>query len=202
MQAKLGSSVSVSASATPHLQHTPGVSRRASPLNIGPGPLSLRTDVNQFAKAPGGPGTPQSSSDAHMLGARLSGSALDGPASAVELSSAASLSRISPSQYNSPLSFGSNHNLEDSQYDVDSIYLNQDGRFNGYEVESNGRLNGSGTTGGSTALYHHHGSRYGLSMGARIGGPDNKMNGLHGPKHKRGDIDRECESPQFLRRFV
>lgn len=21
---------------------------------------------------------------------------------------------------------------------------------------------------------------------------DSKMNGLHGPKHKRGDIDREC----------
>ncbi|KAL5535159.1 hypothetical protein ACEPAF_3253 [Sanghuangporus sanghuang] len=162
LQSKLGATVS--ASGTPLLQNTP--------------------DVGQFGKAPG---TPQSSSEAHMLGARLAASALDTPASAGELASTASLSRISPSQYESPLTFSSNDSAQ-NHYDVDSIYLNQDNRFNGYGLESNGRLNGSGTTGGSTALYHHHGSRYGLSMGARIGS-DNKMNGLHGPKHKRGDID-------------
>ncbi|KAI5115762.1 hypothetical protein M0805_001204 [Coniferiporia weirii] len=191
LQVKLGGTVS--ASATPHLQHTPGVSRRSSPLGMGN--LSLRTDVSQFVKTPG-PGTPQSSTDAHSLGARLVHSALDGPASAGDLSS--SLARISPSQYDSPLTFGSSQSLEDSlqnQYDVDSIYLNnsglENGRFSGYGYETNGRLNGTGSTGGSTALYHHNGSRYGLSVGARLGGPDNKMNGLHGPKHKRGDIDRE-----------
>ncbi|KAL5534613.1 hypothetical protein ACEPAG_1076 [Sanghuangporus baumii] len=185
LQSKLGATVS--ASGTPLLQNTPGISRRASPLNVSPGPLSLRTDVGQFGRAPGGPGTPQSSSEAHMFGSRLSASALDAPASAGELASTASLSRISPSQYESPLTFSSNDSVQ-NRYDVDSIYLDQDNRFNGYGLESNGRLNGSGTTGGSTALYHHHGSRYGLSMGARIGS-DNKMNGLHGPKHKRGDID-------------
>ncbi|KAH8120673.1 ARM repeat-containing protein [Phellopilus nigrolimitatus] len=189
LQSKL--SGTVSASATPHLQ-TPGASRRSSPLGISN--LSLRTDVSQFIKTPG-PGTPQSSTDAHSLGSRLVHSALDGPASAGDLGS--SLARISPSQYDSPLTFGSSHSLEDSlqnQYDVDSIYLNnqgmENGRFGGYGLDSNGRLNGTGSAGGSTALYHHHGSRYGLSsMGARLSGPDNKMNGLHGPKHKRGDID-------------
>ena len=49
---------------------------------------------------------------------------------------------------------------------------------------------GQGTT-GSTALYHHNGTRYGLGLGRTNG--DAKMNGIHGPKHKRGDIDRECE---------
>ncbi|EJD04358.1 ARM repeat-containing protein [Fomitiporia mediterranea MF3/22] len=188
LQHKLGSAVS--ASATPLLQNTPGVSRRASPLNIGG--LSLRTDVSQFERAPGGPGTPQSSSEAQMLGARMSAAGLDAPASAGEATSATSLSRISPSRYDSPLTFGTPQSLDNSlqsQYDVDSIYLNQDGRLNGYGLDGNSRLNGSGTTGGSTALYHHHGSRYGLAMGARMGGSDNKMNGLHGPKHKRGDID-------------
>jgi hypothetical protein len=42
-------------------------------------------------------------------------------------------------------------------------------------------------------LYHHNGSRYGLGVGGRANGADSKMNGLHGPKHKRGDVDRECE---------
>ena len=31
-------------------------------------------------------------------------------------------------------------------------------------------------------------------MGGRLNGPDTNMNGLHGPKHKRGDIDRESET--------
>ena len=48
---------------------------------------------------------------------------------------------------------------------------------------------GQGT--GSTALYQHNGTRYGLGLGRTNG--DAKMNGIHGPKHKRGDIDRECE---------
>ena len=49
---------------------------------------------------------------------------------------------------------------------------------------------GQGTT-GSVALYHHNGMPYGLGLGRTNG--DAKMNGIHGPKHKRGDIDRQCE---------
>jgi hypothetical protein len=62
-----------------------------------------------------------------------------------------------------------------------------DRRFNSY---------GNGLAGaGSTALYHHHGSRYGLGIGSRVAS-DGKMNGLHGPKHRRGDVDRECRCPE------
>lgn len=181
-QNKLGT---VSASATPHMQqHTPGISRRSSPLGV----------TTQFIKAPG---TPQSNPEVQPLSNRLTQTTSDGSISASDLS--ASLSRISPSQYDSPLTFGgSSQSLEDSiqnQYDVDSIYLNnqsmENGRLNSYSFESNSRLNSAGGAGGSTALYHHHGSRYGLGMGGRINGPDNKVNGLHGPKHKRGDIERE-----------
>ena len=51
------------------------------------------------------------------------------------------------------------------------------------------------TTTGSTALYHHNGTRYGLGLPVRNGGPaENKLNGLNGSKNKRGDIDRECKS--------
>jgi len=67
--------------------------------------------------------------------------------------------------------------------------------FNGYGYEPSGRggVSPNGTS-GSTALYHHNGSRYGLGIPGRgnASGAEAKMNGLHGPKHKRGDMDREC----------
>lgn len=66
----------------------------------------------------------------------------------------------------------------------------------GYGLDSNARLNnGIGNSGGSTALYHHNGTRYGLGLSGRAAGADAKMNGLHGPKHKRGDVDRKFNSP-------
>lgn len=74
----------------------------------------------------------------------------------------------------------------------------EDGAFNSYGFEAAGRGAGVGAT-GSTALYHHNGAKYGFNMNGRPnGGADGKMNGLHGPKHKRGDIDRECELPYSL----
>lgn len=72
------------------------------------------------------------------------------------------------------------------------------GRFNNYEFEPTSRTPSGAGTGGSTALYHHHGSRYGLGMTQRVSSADSKMNGLHGPKHKRGDMDRECQSGYSL----
>lgn len=71
-------------------------------------------------------------------------------------------------------------------------------RYSGYGYETGGRGGVSPTgppngTSGSTALYHHNGSRYGLgNPGRGHANGEAKMNGLHGPKHKRGDIDREC----------
>ena len=86
--------------------------------------------------------------------------------------------------------------MTDPVYGLDNSMDN--GRYNSYGHDANRMSGGSpvalnGST-GSTALYHHHGSRYGLSMNGRANGADSKMNGLHGPKHKRGDVDRECES--------
>ena len=70
----------------------------------------------------------------------------------------------------------------------------ENGRYNSYSYD-NGRVNGTQLAvnggSGSTALYHHNGSRYGLGIGSRVPSTDGKMNGLHGPKHKRGDIDRK-----------
>jgi hypothetical protein len=70
-------------------------------------------------------------------------------------------------------------------------------RYDDFGYENGSRVSVSGSA-GSTALYHHNGTKYGLQIGARPGGGDSKMNGLHGPKHKRGDIDRECKSMILL----
>ena len=84
---------------------------------------------------------------------------------------------------------------------MDSMYAIsegiENGRYNAYGYEHSGRGGNHAPhdgTSGSTALYHHNGSRYGLGIPGRgnTGGVENKMNGLHGPKHKRGDMDREC----------
>ncbi|KAB5594289.1 hypothetical protein CTheo_2219 [Ceratobasidium theobromae] len=63
--------------------------------------------------------------------------------------------------------------------------------FNSFDYDGGAR-NSAHT--GSTALYQHNGSRYGLALGnGRFMSQDNnnKMGGLHGTKHKRGDMDRE-----------
>ena len=64
--------------------------------------------------------------------------------------------------------------------------------YGSYEYEGGAR---NGAQSGSTALYQHNGSRYGLALGNGrfMSQENNKMGGLHGTKHKRGDIDRECE---------
>jgi hypothetical protein len=79
------------------------------------------------------------------------------------------------------------------QHYSDSIYNLNDGLDNLYSFESNNRSDANSNSSGSTALYHHNGSRYGLGLSGRANGADSKMNGLHGPKRKRGDVDRECE---------
>ncbi|KAF8601264.1 hypothetical protein BDV93DRAFT_558566 [Ceratobasidium sp. AG-I] len=50
-----------------------------------------------------------------------------------------------------------------------------------------------GAHSGSTALYQHSSSCYGLALGNDrfMSQENNKMGGLHGTKHKHGDIDRE-----------
>ncbi|THH20986.1 hypothetical protein EW146_g472 [Bondarzewia mesenterica] len=197
----------VSASATPHLGQQPqGLSpraqapgsRRGSPPGLSDG-LSITT-----RSVPATPLTGISNSaSAHMLKApahSLNESPLNG-----DLQS--SLSRLQTGQYDSNLGFNSiQPGFDDplqQPYGVDSVYGLENGisngldngRYNSYGYDST-RVNGSSPIGvnggtGSTALYHHHGSRYGLGMNGRVSSADGKMNGLHGPKHKRGDMDRE-----------
>ncbi|KAF8845489.1 ARM repeat-containing protein [Paxillus ammoniavirescens] len=144
-------------------------------------PLSIANGVsNHMLQTPGTPLTP----DSQSLSGRLSSQGSHHFEGSNKADIQPSLSRLSSGQFdNASLSF--------EQYGADSVYgltdqLDND-RYNAYGFDSNGRngTNGNGTS-GSTALYHHNGSRYGLGRG---GGPDSKMNGLHGPKHKRGDMD-------------
>ncbi|PCH33212.1 ARM repeat-containing protein [Wolfiporia cocos MD-104 SS10] len=193
---------SVSGSATPLLQQqlAQGLSsRRGSPLSLNDGisiaaarsvpatPLpGMPSSASHLVK---GPTTPLTG-DAPSLNGILGG----GGSPSTELNP--SLSRMNSYTGENPLTFSSiQAGMDDSmQYGVDSVYgLNgsnglDGGRYNSYGFEANGRAH-NGT--GSTALYHHHGSRYGLAMNGRANGPDGKMGGLHGPKHKRGDVDRE-----------
>ncbi|KAF7306452.1 RNA-binding protein [Mycena indigotica] len=188
----------VSASATPLTQshsqlgnHTQvSTSRRGSPpsllesLNattrsVPATPLGLPTSAVHILKSPGTPET-------QALTSRLS-SVGENAVNANDLT--ASLSRLPSGQYDN-----GSYGLDEYGNGMDSVYgLNGlDGNsYGGYGFD-NGRSANSNTTSGSTALYHHNGSRYGLGIPSRNGSAvDGKMNGLHGPKHKRGDMDRE-----------
>ncbi|RDB28480.1 Pumilio domain-containing protein C6G9.14 [Hypsizygus marmoreus] len=205
----------VSASATPLIQqlsqgsnhshvHTP-VSRHGSPHSLLDSISSARsvpvTPLNGLSgtpahlKTPGTPHTPET----HTLSARLSTQLGDAMTGAGDLQ--ASLSRLSQSPYeNGSLTFTSiqPNGLDEAQYSLESVYGINGGldtnRYNSYGYDGRAGANPSvpsNGTSGSTALYHHNGSRYGLGIPGRVNGLDNKMNGLHGPKHKRGDMDRE-----------
>ena len=58
----------------------------------------------------------------------------------------------------------------------------QSGYGNGYDSNSRGMYQQSPNSG-----------RYGIMAGGRGLGSEGKLNGLHGAKHKRGEIDRECK---------
>ncbi|KAI9460174.1 ARM repeat-containing protein [Lactarius psammicola] len=198
---KLGGTVS--ASATPHLPSHGQVltahiqapsSRRGSPLGL-PDSMSITTRSvpatplagisnampAHLTKTPGTPISPE----AQNLGARLTPQGThqlgDSPLSSDLQSSISRLSNHSPydnfdSGYDDPLHpYGG----DASVYGMNNSVGNpmDDRRFNSY-----GNGNGLAST-GSTALYHHHGSRYGLGIGGRVAS-DGKMNGLHGPKHR------------------
>ncbi|KAI0325634.1 ARM repeat-containing protein [Cubamyces sp. BRFM 1775] len=204
----------VSGTTTPLLQQVSSglaqglSSRRGSPLSLGDTLSSITSarsvpatplpgmpgSAGSLAKAPGTPlGTPLSG-DPHNINGILNAQISRQLSEDSELNP--SLSRMPSGQFdNSPLSFNSiQGGLDDHQYGSEGVYGlgggMDSGRFNSYGFEVNGRAAGVGAT-GSTALYHHNGAKYGFSMNGRPNGVDGKMNGLHGPKHKRGDIDRE-----------
>ncbi|KAF8633957.1 hypothetical protein AX15_001139 [Amanita polypyramis BW_CC] len=201
---------SVSANVSPHIPQGPqgqASSRRGSPHSLLDGlssatrsvpatPLGLPSSAaSHLLKTPGTPLTP----DPQLLSGRIStpGShSLNDGNNDLQ----ASLSRLPNNHYE--VSFGSLQptNIDDSSYTIDPVYALNGGlegnHYAGYNFDSTARNSvppsvASATT-GSTALYHHNGTRYGLGIPVRAGAsPENKLNGFHGPKHKRGDMDRE-----------
>jgi hypothetical protein len=204
---------SVSTSGTPllsgpsqgstHLNQGP-TSRRGSPhsllesistRSVPATPLGIPTNGGHLLKTPGTPHTP----DVQILGGRIATpnphQITDSSVSATDLQ--ASLSRLPAGPYdNGSLNYNSiQPNVRD---DYDSIYgINgavDTSRFNNYGFESVARPNVGNLVNGNpgAALYSAQtASRYGLGMPNRGNPADSKMNGLHGPKHKRGDMDRE-----------
>ncbi|KAM5534349.1 hypothetical protein V8D89_011942 [Ganoderma adspersum] len=202
----------MSGTTTPLLQQvsqglTQGLSsRRGSPLSLGDTRSSIPSarsvpatplpgmpnSAGSLAKAPGTP----LSGDPHNINGILSAQISRQLSEESELNP--SLSRMPSGQFDgSPLSFNSIQSGIDEQYGGDGVYgLSggmEGGRFNSYGFEAGGRGGAAVGSTGSTALYHHNGAKYGFNNmnGRPNGGADGKMNGLHGPKHKRGDIDRE-----------
>ncbi|CDO70932.1 hypothetical protein BN946_scf184829.g40 [Trametes cinnabarina] len=199
----------VSGTTTPLLQQVSSglgqglSSRRGSPLSLGD-TLSSITSARSVPATPL-PGMPGSGSLANKapgtpLGTPLSGDPhnINGILNAQisrQLSGEGdinpSLSRMSSGQFDgSPLGYSRIQGGLDEQYGSEGVYgLSggiDGGNFNSYGFEANGR----GAAAGSTALYHHNGAKYGFGMNGQPNGSVNgKMNGLHGPKHKRGDID-------------
>ena len=189
-------------------------SARSVPATPLPG---MPNSAGQLSKAPGTP----LSGDPHNINGILSAQMSRQLSEDNELNP--SLSRMPSGQYDgSPLSFNSIQSGIDEvcadlpsaafqilmltqhhhpqQYGGDGVYGLpggiEGGRYNSYGFEAAGRGAGAVGATGSTALYHHNGAKYGFNVNGRPngGGADGKMNGLHGPKHKRGDIDRECTS--------
>lgn len=174
-------SVPVSGTTTPLVQHHSPLhtafptSRRGSPTSlleslssatrsVPATPLGVPSGAPHLMKAPGTPLGSQSGKDQPPL------------------------TRLASSQYDS---YNTSALDETLQYGIDPVY----GLDNGYGYDDDSRHSSQlNSTTGSTALYHHNGTRYGLSMAARNSASPSgeaKMNGLHGPKHKRGDMERE-----------
>ncbi|CAE6520594.1 unnamed protein product [Rhizoctonia solani] len=92
--------------------------------------------------------------------------------------------------FDSPVTFNSVQSAGNDENFPNNISGDMGGaqNFNSFDYEGGSRTNPHS---GSTALYQHNGSRYGLALGNGrfMSQENNKMGGLHGTKHKRGDMD-------------
>ncbi|PPQ98902.1 hypothetical protein CVT24_003533 [Panaeolus cyanescens] len=178
------------------------ISRRGSPhslldslsattRSVPATPLGMPSTTSHLLKTPGTPHTP----DLQALNGRI-GTPNHLADAAIGNEIQASLSRLSGSYDSSALTFNSIQST--GRDDYDSIYgINgvDNSRYNSYGFDApRGSVSGLVGNGiGAASLYPSQGGpRYGLGLPSR--GPssaDGKMNGLHGPKHKRGDMDRE-----------
>ncbi|KAF5356163.1 hypothetical protein D9756_003987 [Leucocoprinus leucothites] len=184
-----------SASSTPlvveppqHVQLPISSSRRGSPpgfidnlsattRSVPTTPLGLPATTAHLLKS-GSPLTP----DLQSLGTRIGTPSSQQLAEGLQGSNGlqASLSRLPSGTFeNGGMNFNTMQSSPDD-YGLESPY--------GLPIDG-GRYSAST---GSTALYQQNSPRFGLGLGARTGAgaQDGKMNGLHGPKHRR-DMDRE-----------
>ncbi|KAF8973836.1 armadillo-type protein [Flammula alnicola] len=157
-------------------------------------PLGMPTNAPHLLKTPGTPHTP----DIQVLHGRIatpnSHQISENSVNATDLQ--ASLSRLPTGPYDTgSLTFNSIQST--GRDDYDSIYGINNGvdsnHFNNYGFESASRptVNAPNAVSNGNAAVPSV-SRYGLGLAGRGNpGTDGKMNGLHGPKHKRGDMDRE-----------
>lgn len=197
---------SISGTTTPLIAQMPSgpyqglSSRRGSPLGITDElsistarsvpatPLPGAPGSTPLMKAPGTPLSAEVQNASSLLTAHGGRGMNESPVAELR----GSISRLSSGQYDPAMNFNNmQSSMDDSSQFGDSSYGGLEGNgYSEYEFETGHLPNGSGGT-GSTALYHHNGSRYGLGVNGRQPAADGKMNGLHGPKHKRGDVDRE-----------
>ncbi|KAG9123529.1 hypothetical protein FRC07_014822 [Ceratobasidium sp. 392] len=161
----------------------------SSPTGIPEGSIVL----NALAKSV--PATPMSSrqSVGSLAGKPVGLGGGDVASFAQEPNGSFNMNRLSGA-YDAPVTFSS------IQGNKENFVGNMNGEMNGtpafgsYEYGGGAR---NGAQSGSTALYQHNGSRYepalgnGRFMSQENANNNNKMGGLHGTKHKRGDIDRE-----------
>ena len=184
-------------------------------------PLGIPNNATHVLKSPGTPLTSDMQTFNGRIATPSSHQIGDSAVNASDLQ--ASLSRLPPGAYDgSSLTFNSIQpagredvscllhfhdiffNILFFQYGIDAVYgLNSGGENVGYNTygfetgrsPANVNSPSANHSPGPAGLYQHNGGRYGLGLQGRgnSGPVDGKMNGLHGPKHKRGDLDRECK---------
>jgi len=161
----------------PTSSHLDGLASRSVPAT----PLGLASGAGVLLKTPGS-GTPLTGDVNGRLGTPNTQTLGD----ASELT--ASLSRVPSSHDMNNLAFNTIQPNTRDEYGLDTY-----GRGNGGYGYDGPRGSISGVAGGPGAGgFVNQGTRYGLGLGrGGAGHHDGKMNGMHGPKHKRGDIDRE-----------
>ncbi|TFK30678.1 pumilio-family RNA binding protein [Coprinopsis marcescibilis] len=137
-------------------------------------PLGLHNSASILLKTPGTPLSPEGQALNGRIGTPNSQQFTDGP------DLGASLSRIP-----SDVGFNSIQPSPLDDYSLETTYGNDAAPYGTFYDGQRPTHQGAGPG-------PYPGARYGPNANAGRGGPvDGKMNGLHGPKHKRGDVDRE-----------
>ncbi|KAJ3540621.1 hypothetical protein NMY22_g4221 [Coprinellus aureogranulatus] len=146
-------------------------------------PMGLPPSAAHLLKTSGSPLAPE-------LQATLNGRTAT-PNSQLNDEIQASLSRL-PSAGPDSASMGYTQIAPDDYDDAFSVQNGADAGYAAYGYEGPRANVSLGVAGMPPSNMYTAGQRYGLALAGRGAGPvDGKMNGLHGSKHKRNDVDRE-----------